>query len=126
VVVSPTPSVVAQEVRGVVPPTPSVVVQEAVLGTEDVILRLPRHLRSTMTCMRVRRKHCQRVSAGRRSGVDASVVVGFQDSFAIFSVMREIPTVEPTVTVGFCGVMVGREGRASVGSRPSLFVGRIG
>jgi hypothetical protein len=56
----------------------------------------------------------RRVSAGRRSGVDASVVVGFQDSFAIFSVMREISSVEPTVTVGFCGVMVGREGRASV------------
>jgi hypothetical protein len=54
------------------------------------------------------------VSAGRRSGIDASVVVGFQDSFAFFSVMREIPSVEPTVTVGFGGVMVGREGRASV------------
>jgi hypothetical protein len=63
VVVSPTPSVVAQEVRGVVaPPTPSVVVQEAVQGgpeMEDVVVRLPRHLRSTMTCMRVRRKHRQ-------------------------------------------------------------------
>jgi hypothetical protein len=59
VVVSPTPSVVAPEVRGVVPPTPSVVVQEAVMGVEDVVLHLPRHLRSTMTCMRVRRKHCQ-------------------------------------------------------------------
>jgi hypothetical protein len=70
---------------------------------EDVVVRPPRHLRSTMTCMRVRREHCQWVSAGRRSGVDARLVVGFQDSFASFSVMGEIPTVEPepAVTVGF-------------------------
>jgi hypothetical protein len=60
-VASPTPSVVAQEVRGVVPPTPSVVAQEAFLvglGVKDVVVRPPRHLRSTMTCMRVRREHC--------------------------------------------------------------------
>jgi hypothetical protein len=65
VVVSPIPpSVVAREVRGVVPPTPSVVAQEAVLvgpGMEDVVVRPPRLLRSTMTCRRVQRKHCQMV-----------------------------------------------------------------
>jgi hypothetical protein len=40
--------------------------------------------------------------------------------------MREIPPVEPAVTVGFCGVVVSGEGRASVGRQPSLFVGRVG
>ena len=58
-VVSPTPSVVAQEVREVVLPTPSVVLKVVVLGVKDVVVRLPRHLRSTMTCMQVRRKRCQ-------------------------------------------------------------------
>jgi hypothetical protein len=56
------PSVVAQEVRGGVLPTPSVVAQEAVLvgpGMEDVVVRRPRVLRSTMTCRRVQRKHCR-------------------------------------------------------------------
>jgi hypothetical protein len=56
VVVSPTPSVVAQEGREVAPSTPSVVVKEAVqVGpwVEDDVVRLPRLLRSTMTYKRV-------------------------------------------------------------------------
>ncbi len=42
-----TPSVVATEVVDVDP------------GVEDVVCRLPRLLKFTMTCMRVRRKCCQ-------------------------------------------------------------------
>ncbi len=37
--------------------------------------------------------------------------------------MGYVPTVEPAVTVG---LLVSREGRASVERQPSLFVGRVG
>ncbi len=54
------------------------------------------------------------VGTGGRSGVDARLVVGFEDPFTLVSVVREIPSVEPAIAVGFCWVVFGLEGRGSV------------
>jgi hypothetical protein len=42
------------------------------------------------------------------------LIVGFEDPFAFVTVVREIPFVEPAITVGLDGVVLGRKGRGSV------------
>ncbi len=68
---------------------------------------------------RVRRKRYQGVRTGGRSGVDARL--GFEDPFTLVAVMREISSVEPTIAVWFCGVVVGCECRGSIRGYTSLF-----
>jgi hypothetical protein len=70
-----------------VQPTPSVVATEVVdvdTGVEDVVCRLPRLLKSTMTCTRIRRKSCQVGWYWWTSGVHAGLVVGFEVRLHLF------------------------------------------
>ncbi len=75
--------------------------------------RLKHYGRIWRQCVKRGRQLC---GTGGRSGVDARLymVVGFEDPFALVAVMREIPSVKPTITVGFDGVVFGRKSRGSV------------
>ena len=54
-------------------------------------------------------------SASRGGGVNARLIAGLRDAFALSATMREIPSVEKTVVVGSVGVVLGCQGRDRVG-----------
>ena len=97
-----TPSVVAREAGDVGP------------GLENVVCRPPRLLTATISTARG-------IGAGRRRGVDPTLVVGLEDAFARGARVRDIPSVEPAITERFGGVVFGCHGWGGIRSESCLF-----
>ncbi len=61
------------------------------------------------------------IGAGGRRGIDAPLVVGLEDTFTLGARGREIPSVEPAITIRFGGVVFGCHGRGGIRSESCLF-----
>ena len=60
-------------------------------------------------------------SASRGGGVNARLIAGLRDAFALSASMREIPSVEPAVEVRSVWVVFGCPGRDRVGGESWVF-----
>ena len=67
----------------------------------------------------------RRIGTGGRRGIDPPLVVlgvtGLEDMFTLVARVREIPSVEPAITVRFGGVVFGCHGRGGIRSESCLF-----
>ena len=61
------------------------------------------------------------IGTGGRRGVDPPLVVGLEDTFTRVARVREIPSVEPAITVKFGGVVFGCHGWGGIRSESCLF-----
>ena len=61
------------------------------------------------------------IGTGGRRGADPPLVVGLEDTFTLVARVREIPSVEPAITVRFGGVVFGCHGWGGIRSESCLF-----
>ena len=61
------------------------------------------------------------IGTGGRRGVNPPLVVGLEDTFTRVARVREIPSVEPAITVRFGGVVFGCHGWGGIRSESCLF-----
>ena len=61
------------------------------------------------------------IGTGGRRGINLPLVVGLEDAFTLVARVREIPSVEPAITIRFGGVVFGCHGRGGIRSESCLF-----